>query len=58
MNNITFRNIVAFLLATIISTAGFLGLLRINDYEQSQHEQYVQAVANAADGEGSKYEKQ
>lgn len=58
MNSITFRNIVAFLLATIVSTAGFLGLLKINDYEQAKHEQHVQAVISAENGAGSKFDKQ
>lgn len=58
MNSITFRNIVAFLLATILSCAGFLRLLEINDYEQSQHEQHVQAVISAENGAGSKFDKQ
>ncbi|ENV00970.1 hypothetical protein [Acinetobacter variabilis] len=43
MKYITLRNIVALILSWIISTAAFLGLLRVHDYEQAQHNEYVAA---------------
>ena len=58
MNSITFRNIVACILACIVSTLIFLGLLRINDYEQAHQLKYVQAVNSAENGAGSKFDKQ
>ena len=58
MNNITFRNIVAFILATIASTAIFLGLSRLNDYEQAHQFKYVQSVNSAEQNSGSKFDKQ
>lgn len=58
MKYITFRNIVAYLVSMVLSTIAMLGLLRVHDYEQEHHEQYVHAVAHAADRSGSKFDKQ
>ncbi len=58
MNSITFRNVVAFLVALIVSTLIFLGLFRINDYEQAHQLKHVQAVNSAENGAGSKFDKQ
>lgn len=58
MKYITFRNIVAYIVSMVLSTIAMLGLLRVHDYEQEQHEQYVHAVAHAADRSGSKFDKQ
>ena len=61
MKYITFRNVIAYLVSMVISTIAILGLLRVHDYEQEHHEQYVQAVvqavAHAADRSGSKFDK-
>lgn len=58
MKYITFRNVIAYLVSMVISTIAMLGLLRVHDYEQEHHEQYVQAVAHATDRSGSKFDKQ
>ncbi len=58
MKYITFRNIVAYIVSMVLLTIAMLGLLRVHDYEQEQHEQYVHAVAHAADRSGSKFDKQ